>query len=165
MRDEFSTLDIVKALGIPRERLREWMTRSFIKPTISAQGQGTKASFSRLDVYCVELFRQLVEEGFDRDKSRMFVDFYKTRMKSDEGRLNYLIIRLGPIKTQGGVELEPTHSAFFAVPGDKLLLDEGCVDSSDLTMSRSSYGNRWSIMHLVNLKALRNKTDLALKKA
>lgn len=163
MRDEFSTLDIVKALGIERECLREWMNRSFIKPTISAQSQGKKAVFTRLDVYRVELFRQLVAEGLDRNRSCIFANFYKTRMKTDAGDLNYLVIRFGPI-TMDGVEMEPTHSAFFAVRGDKILLEEGCVDGKEKEPSRMKCDDKWSIMHLVNLKALRNKVDFALEK-
>jgi hypothetical protein len=42
MRDGFSTLDIVKTLEIPRERLRSWMKEGFILPTAPAKGQGTK---------------------------------------------------------------------------------------------------------------------------
>ena len=56
-RDDFSTLDIVKARNIPRERLREWMTRGFIQPSQPAAGPGTRASFTRKDVYAVEFFR------------------------------------------------------------------------------------------------------------
>ena len=56
MIDTFSTLDIVKALRIPRERLRDWMNNGFVVPTILSQGQGTKAVFTRGDIYLVALF-------------------------------------------------------------------------------------------------------------
>jgi len=76
MRDEFSTLDIVKALDIPRERLRDWMNKGFVKPTTPAEGQGTKAIFTRGDVYCVALFQRLLEVGFKReDASRQVIIF------------------------------------------------------------------------------------------
>ena len=87
MRDEFSTLDIVKALKIPRERLRDWMNQGFVKPTIPAEGQGTKAVFTRTDVYLLALFRHLVNSGFKRDMAafilkhelkRVHLPYYKT---------------------------------------------------------------------------------------
>lgn len=163
MRDEFSTFDIVKALGIERERLREWMNRSFIKPTIPAPGQGKKAVFTRLDVYAVELFRQLVSAGLDRNRCRMILDFYRQRMKTDDDDLNYLIIRLGPLKEEG-MDVKPSYSHFFAFHDDKILLDIGCADSKDLERSRGMLDNRWSLLHVMNLKELRSKTDMALEK-
>lgn len=74
MRDEFSTLDIVKALGIPRERLRDWMNQGFIKPKKPAEGQGTRAIFIRNDVYAVELFRRLVKFGLRRESASLLLD-------------------------------------------------------------------------------------------
>jgi hypothetical protein len=69
----YSTLNIVKALGIPRERLRDWMNRGYIAPSIPAKGQGTKAVFSRLDVYSIALFRHLVEDmHFSREEASKF---------------------------------------------------------------------------------------------
>jgi hypothetical protein len=66
MRDEFTTFDIVKALDIPRERLQDWINREFIKPSIPAMGQGTKAIFTRDDVYSVALFKSFIEQGYNR---------------------------------------------------------------------------------------------------
>lgn len=73
MRQKFSTLDIVKALGIPRERLRDWMNRGFIVPTQQAEGQGTKAIFSRIEVYGVALFQKLLKWGFGRQFAARFI--------------------------------------------------------------------------------------------
>ena len=67
MRDKFSTLDIVKVLEIPRERLRSWMKEGFVQPTVPAQGQGTKAVFSRYDIYSISLFDNLLDAGFRRE--------------------------------------------------------------------------------------------------
>ena len=66
MRNDFSTLDIVKALSIPRERLRDWMNNGFVVPTIKSEGQGTKAIFTRNDIYLVALFVDLLKKGFKR---------------------------------------------------------------------------------------------------
>lgn len=160
MIDDFSTLDIVKALGIPRERLREWMKRKDMIPSVSASGKGTKAIFTRLDVYAVELFRQLVDKGFDRDVARVFVRFYQDRMKNESEHLSYLIIRLGSLRTATGVELEEEYSASFAVDNEKINLDEGCIDKP----TNTKFHVHWKMLHVVNLKTLRNHTDEALRK-
>jgi hypothetical protein len=100
MRNEFSTFDIVKALVIPRERLREWMNRSYIRPATPTQGQGKKAVFTRQDVYSVQLFRRLVDFGIDRDIARHYVKFYQERMKTDNEQLKYMVIRYGKLQPQ-----------------------------------------------------------------
>ena len=74
LTEEFSTFDIVKALEIPRERLRDWMNRGFVIPTQKAQGQGTKAIFSREDVYAVALFQNLIQRGFKRKEASNIVN-------------------------------------------------------------------------------------------
>jgi len=73
MRDEFSTLDIVKKLPIPRERLREWMVRGFVKPSYPSVKQGSRATFTRSDVYGVALFKYLIERGYRRKYASSFV--------------------------------------------------------------------------------------------
>ena len=70
MREQYSTLDICKSLGITRERIRDWMNRGFIKPSIQeAKGQGTKSLFSRNDVYLIMLFLTLIGNGINRKES------------------------------------------------------------------------------------------------
>ena len=62
---KYSKVDIVKRLGIPRERLRDWISRCFVfARDREAGGQKTKAIFSRLDVYGIALFEYLVKERF-----------------------------------------------------------------------------------------------------
>jgi len=66
MRDDFSTLDICKALNIPRERLRSWMKEGFIEPNEPSEGQGKRAIFTRQGVYKIAIFKSYIERGFDR---------------------------------------------------------------------------------------------------
>ena len=73
VKKEFSTFDIVKKLDIPRERIREWMKRGFINPTVKASGVGTKAIFTIQDVYKVLLFKHLIEIGFMREIAANFI--------------------------------------------------------------------------------------------
>jgi hypothetical protein len=68
--DEFSktfTTSNITKLGIKRERLKDWMERGFIEPSIQkAEGQGTKNLFSIFDLYTIMLFNTLIEYGFSR---------------------------------------------------------------------------------------------------
>ena len=66
----FTTFHISKKLGIKYGRLREWIDRGFIKPSIQkAGGQGSKSLFDRVDVYLIKLFSYLVERGFSRKEA------------------------------------------------------------------------------------------------
>lgn len=70
----YTTFQIIKALNIPRERLKDWMEKGFVKPSLQqARGKGTKALFSLLDVYSLALFKHLIEEcHFSRDAASHF---------------------------------------------------------------------------------------------
>ena len=70
----YTTFKIIKALNIPRERLKDWMEKGFVKPSLQqARGKGTKALFSLLDVYALALFKHLIEEcHFSRDAASHF---------------------------------------------------------------------------------------------
>ena len=74
IEDLYSTLDIVKALNIPRERLRDWMTRGFIKPSLPSTGKGTIAIFTKADVFGVALFGKLLEKGFKREMAAEYIE-------------------------------------------------------------------------------------------
>jgi hypothetical protein len=75
MKASFSTLDVVRTLGIPRERLREWLNRGFITPGIQqASGPGTKALFGPDDLYRIVLFREFVESGISREMASKVVN-------------------------------------------------------------------------------------------
>jgi hypothetical protein len=78
IRDSFSTFDVVKALGIPRERLKDWMSKGFVRPSVPAKGKGTKAIFTRDDVYSVAIFKHLVEDfGMKRSAAAKHLAEYK----------------------------------------------------------------------------------------
>ena len=74
MEQTFSTFDVLKILDIKRERLREWMNRGFIIPTVPAEGLGSKAVFSVVDIYKIAVFKKLVESGVRRSRAAVWVD-------------------------------------------------------------------------------------------
>jgi DNA-binding transcriptional MerR regulator len=68
-----TAFDVMQRCGIHRERLREWMARGFITPTVSASGVGTKALFTDYDVFLINVFKILVESGLNRKSAKMCV--------------------------------------------------------------------------------------------
>ena len=90
-RKEYSTFDIVKGLKIPRERLKEWIDRGFISPSIArAAGAGTKSLFSRFDIYLIATFRKLIDEdglNLSRSKAADMLSAWKKRTSFFAGRL------------------------------------------------------------------------------
>jgi len=65
----YTTTDISR-LGTKRERLKEWMSRGYITPSVkSATGAGTKNLFNLWDLYIIKLFQYLIERGFSREDS------------------------------------------------------------------------------------------------
>jgi len=68
---EFTTFDIREKLGFKIDRLKDWMQRGYIEPSIQrADGIGTKNVFSLFDLYLIKLFHHLVSErGFSRENA------------------------------------------------------------------------------------------------
>ena len=58
--DEYSTFQVSRILEIDRTRLQEWINRGFFAPHRKAAGKGTKAVFTREDLYRLELFALLL---------------------------------------------------------------------------------------------------------
>ncbi|MFC1607144.1 MerR family transcriptional regulator [Candidatus Latescibacterota bacterium] len=70
--DIYSTLDVVKILGISRGRIREWTDEGFITPSTPSAGQGKRNGFSRWDLYGIELFRRIIEKGYSRKNATKY---------------------------------------------------------------------------------------------
>lgn len=162
--DEFSTLDIVKALGIPRERLRDWMTKEFIKPSIAADGQGTWAIFTLQDVYAVALFQSLIRYGLNRKAAGKFVgEFMKV---PDHKDASYIILR------ESIVGKGPARRSIAAVSSEECRINLGMGTMADSQPSATTlkYGDlahgdkEWQMIHIVNFAALRKEVDAAVAK-
>lgn len=63
----FSTFEVEKILGTKRSRFQDWIDRGFITPYQKASGKGSKAQFTREDMYTLYLFQNLVELGLERE--------------------------------------------------------------------------------------------------
>jgi hypothetical protein len=89
MSETFTSFEICKNLKISRPTLQDWIARGFIHPSTRASGRGTKNSFSRDNLYQIELFRILVSRGFNRSEIGKWVrdipcgKFSKVALKDD----------------------------------------------------------------------------------
>lgn len=161
---EFSTLDIVKALDIPRERLRDWMDRKFITPTTIADGQGTKAVFTLQDVYSVALFQCLIRHGFNRKAASMFVgDFMKQPAQKDAA---YVILR----SSIGGRGTARRSIAAISADECRINFGMGTLAAIQHSVTMPRFGDLdeteqdWQMIHIVNYTALRKEVDAAIAK-
>lgn len=161
---DYSTLEIGKALDIPRERLRDWMDRGFIRPTVPAQGQGTKAVFSTFDVYCVALFMELLESGFSREVAASWISLLDRPQKADAGVPNYVLFREGP----RGSQEKPTLVTLEGIEWD-LNLKTGVLGGSEKKqlINLDPYFQEWAKqgwrkIFIVNFRQIRHEVDVAL---
>ena len=182
MKNEFSTLDIVKALKIPRERLRDWMNRSFIKPSVPAEGQGTKAIFTLQDGYGVKLFQALIENGFSREAASSFVKKFmdpETYLKAKIGNkdlvtlpTDYLILnisadtnkvdRMTPLNA--GLEEDSNYAPIIDLKSGITWVSAEFRDLVERKRTgRTEMKSEWIFLHVINFKAIREKVDEALK--
>jgi len=167
MKTDFSTLDIVKALNIERERLRDWMTRGYVKPSVEAEGQGTRAVFTAHDAYGVALFRDLVGRGFSRERASAIVKlFMKQKGEPGSKKTSYIIIRES---MEGDGVIETTIECVDSDSSDHTVdLKTGHHIPrilKDLPMLKDVYykdDNEWRILYAVNFAALRKEVDAAL---
>ena len=68
MAEEFTIGDIVRILGIPRERFKAWTFEGFVTASIQqADGKGTLNRYSSRDIYGIAVFDYLIKRGFSRE--------------------------------------------------------------------------------------------------
>jgi len=178
MREKFSTLDIVKALGIPRERLRDWMNNGFVIPTISSQGQGTKAVFTRNDVYLAALFVDLLKKGFKRYNASDLVRRTSAILKKNEPKnLAYVIIYFlknhdnpvivkpiyDPVTRWDKIDLRwDGRISSKQIEGNKDNVPERNDLPAEKAMQNQSKAQLWENIHIVNFKNIKKEVDLHL---
>ena len=180
MRNQFSTLDIVKSIGVPRERLRDWMNNGFVWPTISSKGQGTKAVFTRDDVYLVALFVDLLEKGFKRDRASGFIGKTSEILKKKGSKnLAYIIIYFlknknntvlaelifDPVTRWDRIDLRWGGRIPAAIIEGNKKDDPKLKDFFTETAGQNQSSTReWENIHIVNFKYIKEKVDLDLSK-
>ena len=178
MREKFSTLDIVKALSIPRERLRDWMNNGFVIPTISSQGQGTKAVFTRNDVYLAALFVDLLKKGFKRYNASDLIRKTSAILKKNEPKnLAYVIIYFlknhdnpvivksiyDPVTRWDKIDLRwDGRISSKQIEGNKDNAPERNDLPAEKAIQKQSKAQLWENIHIVNFKNIKKEVDLHL---
>ena len=145
---KYSTLDIVKATSIPIERLRDWLNRGYIEPTLPSLGQGRKALFSDVDIYGIELFQKLISRGFSRQAASELIKRF-TGLGSVLGATTHIIFARR--KTDGKEHIDVVHLAGYPPPDNfnimPILTQEGVED-----------------VYIVNIQDIRDRVDTELDK-
>ena len=176
----YTTFQIIKALNIPRERLKDWMEKGFVKPSLQqARGKGTKALFSLLDVYSLAIFKHLIEEcHFSRDSashlSSLWLDYiynfpYEQGKEISDRQISDLLSNelifisdrepdfIYPADKEKKGERKMIYSPFsFHGKGEDFL--------KSITNHLTPFveKNTWEDIHIVNFKIIREKVDAAL---
>ena len=155
IEDIYSTIDISKALKIKRERLREWMIREFVKPSLPANNKGTIAIFTRDDVISVALFQKLVDIGFKREAAAEYIDqMIKANLV---GAVSFLVMQY-VVKDE-----EPVINIVSQL-GNELELKIESNGNILLNKFQESIPESWEGIHIINMLNLEKKVDAALSK-
>ena len=80
-QDQFyTTFDVVRIIGIKMERLHDWLKRGYIQPTHQEEtGRGMKNYFDLVQLYVIQAFKYLVENGITREvASEWTMDIHKS---------------------------------------------------------------------------------------
>jgi hypothetical protein len=173
MKTEFSTLDIGKALKIPRERLREWIDRGFVLPSVSASGQGTKAIFTLRDVYSIALFECLIDYGFNRATASGLMKNFMNKLKGEpQGHETAFILFEESVisgKKCTSVITLTYDDWVIGLKSGTYWLDGSPPIATSLApgkyrMMISPTGLGWQTMHIVNFKELRENVNQVMAK-
>ena len=165
VEDIYSTLDVCKALGIQREKLRDWMDQGYIKPALPALGKGTIAIFTKVDVYGVALFDRLLQRGFKREAAAEYVRIFIMHPLANEMTVALFSEKLGE---DGKVEI---GNHFVTGPGtlrveidSKLRTKVGQVGKDGRVLAHPDE-QAWDYLYIVNIASLRKEVDSAVADA
>lgn len=163
---KYRTLGICKALGIERERFRDWVKArpGFIKPTLPAMGQGTKAGFTLGDVYAIALFKRMTETGFKRELAADIVSHFMGIFPGNPIQSIQYLICIVKTNPENG---EQDTMVFMSMRGDGRDTLDVSINSKtmnfDIPVGTDCSG--WEGMFMFNIVQLRRSVDLALEKA
>jgi hypothetical protein len=127
MRKGYSTFQVAKALGEKYQRLRGWLDTGAIIPSIQrADGVGGRSKFSRIDVYCIGLFKEMLSLGFSRDEAgarvrgvHSYLSGTKTKFGDPDFAEHILIVKHGDT-FQSDIEVHGHEPKWYKSLGDLL---------------------------------------------
>jgi hypothetical protein len=156
IEDLYSTIDISKALNIPRERLRDWMVRGFIKPSLPSTSKGTIAIFIRTDVVCVTLFMKLITKGFKREAAAEYVDLL-IEYPDLTNSINFIMLK--SVVKNNDLDVVP----FFSYGPGPLNLDIDKDRNVNTSFTdRIIEADEWDDIQIINVVNIHKEVDAAL---
>jgi hypothetical protein len=156
IEDLYSTIDISKALNIPRERLRDWMVRGFIKPSLPSTSKGTIAIFIRTDVVCVALFMKLITKGFKRDAAAEYVELLIEKPGLTNS-INFIILK----SVVRNSDLEVASFFSYGTNPLNLHIDKDRNVNTSFT-DRIIEADEWDDIQIINVVNIIKEVDAAL---
>ncbi len=158
IEDLYSTIDISKVLNISRERLRDWMVKGFIIPSLPSISKGTIAIFTRADVLSVALLNRLIERGFKRETASEYVSTLINAQPKPIDVVNYIILKSLIIDGEADYSAVPCYQN---IPIDLKIDTNGNIVSGPFGPINI---NEWEDLHIINMIKLRHEVDVELKK-
>ena len=158
IEDLYSTLDVVQALNIPRERLRDWMIRGFIKPSLPSTGKGTISIFTKVDVFGVALFEKLLEKGFKREVA---AEYIKIVVSQNLCRvLNFILFKFVIRDGQRVIDVE------YQIGDGSLKVEIDEKGNAKISMGpfEKPITEEWEDIHILNIGNLFKEVGVALDK-
>jgi len=156
IEDLYSTIDISKALNMPRERMRDWMVRGFIKPSLPSTSKGTIAIFTRDDVLCVMLFLKLIDRGFKRETAAEYIDFlWNSKMIA---AVKFITLKHS---VRDG---NPVIDRDFYVGEEDLDFQIGSDGKITVGPFSPTDSDEWEGIHIINMINMAKEVDAALSK-
>lgn len=161
MKKQFSTFDIIKALGIKRERLRAWMKKGYVYPHMPSPGQGQSALFTIYEVFGIALFDKLLKNGFKRETA---AEYYSVCSGNGFTGGDYLVIRADEI--DGERDLRPFFIMGTLETTQSLLILEIMPDGS-LSQRTPPFGAEiipdWEDISIINFGRIKDEVEKKLK--
>jgi hypothetical protein len=156
IEDLYSTIDISKALNMPRERLRDWMVRGFISPSLPSTSKGTIAIFTRNDVLCVALFQKLIDMGLKREVASDYTN--QLVLSNLIGMTNFIAV----VYTEKDGKAETSLQTNIGDGGLNINIDQ--TGKAKLGLFDSGLIEDWEGIHIINMLKLGKQVDAALAK-
>jgi len=109
MAESYSTFDIMRVFSLKIDRIKDWISRGYIVPSIQrANGRGTKSLFGRNDLYLIGLFIALARIT-SRGNAKRIVEVFrgnKELWKLDDWSSNADMVGIGvyPRGVKGSVD-------------------------------------------------------------
>lgn len=105
--EEFSTFQVSRLFSIERTRLQEWLDRGYFEPHRKASGKGTKAVFTRENLYQLWLFMLLLRWFESRSKAHTLsqVNFQNVGPAKEQYKFFVWKVRAGKSFSGGSSEL------------------------------------------------------------